>query len=528
MSFENTVGISGGFQPGTLSGGKLGQVARQTGLDLEQFDVSEALEDIPRVAVEVGKQLAKDRLGQIIGQSNADVVVETGATIVAEKIEALKMGGSGGVNIPNQPTTSANSISPSSVSYISNPIDTELSTGLAPVGYGPFYQTPTDPWDPLHVSFYKLQIPASSTTANTVGSYMASVILVEFINAIQGAVGFQVNLSVLTTTSVTSYLNAVLQALQTYYFYDSVLTYCNNAGNRNDGMYYLRETYLTASGINNLMNLKRILQGTPIPTNMLTIVKWLSQSYSNADLGGGSILKVSGVDFINVTMETNISNCLSSLRSVSDTMAQISRAAPKWVGHSIGSSNEVPLYDRQFLTLWSNLPFQSNVGGSGTYRYPSAAAGVDVKFSTHTNNIDGAIPGMISIYNTSNSTWSPAIGNVFTVVNSGVTSSRLSYTGNSAFIAPEATTSNYNLASNRGETYFCATGFNSSSATFSSGIPIGCEEVFGINTGTILQSAYRLVDYLLTLDSIGKLKDSRVYGKGGDSSGGKGKTRYYK
>jgi hypothetical protein len=456
-------------------------------------------------AQSIVKEATLDAVSSVVGQEAAEQLFETAESLYTQNTSAKMSGGSGGIDVNVKPNFEQGGISPTSVYYSSQPLETKLDTGLNSVIYGNNYLTSSLTWSGLSFSAASINFPFTGPLYN----YVTQIVYVELQNSIQGAISFQIPSFFTPDTLITS-INYIWSALQTYLFYDSILTYCNNPQNRNDGMFAFRETYIDADGINNLYNLRRIIQGTPIPPNLVTLTYWMMQTYATAELPGASLVKIMPFDVINNSMSSVIQDAIAGLVGNNDAINVISRAAPGWMNTSLPSSNSVPLFDEQFLTFFANLPYASQLGSDANPIITTPSENnitADVNYNVYSNNIDGAVTGLGAIYNSGSSYWDPSLVEPLTIPISGYwESTRINYSG-SAFVPTEQS---QEWSYQRGETYtwnFTEVG----SLTVLPSVPIGTEQANGFNIQSVRQNSYRLVDWFMTLSSIGTLRDTRVY-----------------
>lgn len=395
----------------------------------------------------------------------------------------------GGSNVPRQP----------SLDYSATPIELNLNTGIVANAYADIYHDATADSSPLHITNVGVTIPGSGELWN----YFEVVLSFQFINAIQGAVSFSVNASLFTAANLRDTFNSLLNALQVYYFYDSILVYTSNPLNRNEGMLALREQ-ISAEDLNNLSNLRKILLGTPIPPNMRTFCAYLYQTFSSSSLPGSGLIKVSPFAWTlsggSLVLPTdNIFNAISALNTYRDTFALISRACPNWILPSIPSSNAIPVHDLQFSTIWANLPYLAQ---SGTVdRYPSATNQLeDVVYNSYTNNLDGAAYSLSSIYNEEISDYMPSLVTVYPTtyeaspVKSTTRLSFVLYDGDAVF---KESIFSRDVACSRGETYTVVTGADATAYR-----SFGTEGLLGVNGLAVTQTSYKTLEWMLNIDSI--------------------------
>lgn len=399
------------------------------------------------------------------------------------------------------------------ISFNPSPVRMDIDTGIKPDTYVSDWNSGAATWSPLHLTCALMQIPDSG---DKVSSFFDKIITFILANSIQGSVPFLADPTgtILTKSNLRTCLNLVMEALQIYYFYNSILTYTESPANRNDGMFYLRSK-ITQTDLNNLLSLKRILQGTPIPPNLNDICFWLNQTFSQSeDTPNSALIKVSPVGVTSDTIipdSSRLSVLITDLSSATNrsTFTLISRACPTWMYSEIPDVCEVPVYDPNFKTMWSNLP--SMTYNMSTYYYRPSVTSNDgvIQYTTCTNNLDGGVFALTGAYNSVDSKWYPSLMTPLptTKTSDGYISNRWSYYS-SSLINPYQASGGPGLAISRGETVTLNS--NITGIAFST-LPHGNQLCEGVSVNTITQSAYQMLEWMLSLNTIGRIKDNRDY-----------------
>lgn len=362
----------------------------------------------------------------------------------------------------------------------------------------------------------KLNLPSGGSNQRA-KQFFDNVLVSVLRNKLQTAVSFNIdaNGTLFTASNIRTYFNNILDALNYYNFVYSVIAYCDQHDARNDGMRWLR-SQLKADDINNAINLKTLLAGLPIPPNMVELSMYLHQTFVGSELPGSSIIKVCPFSLntdgtMNFTAMATALNNLNSdnTRAIANVLA---KAVPSWI---IGIDNflspsEEPIYCDNFKTIFSNIPLQI-YSGSTLYRQPVVSSqSEEVKYVSWTNNLDGVAYSLFSIYDTTsgNNEWSPSLFQPIAYVKSdGTYTNRISWynVGGIWFDAYDGVS----MAIQRNETY----GANK----YVTGItwvntPLGSQRCESVSINSITESCYNALTWLLSMDSIGTLKDNRVYG----------------
>jgi len=401
------------------------------------------------------------------------------------------------------------------LSYDPNPVEVRLTTGIVPNCVADYYHdSVANEFVSLHLVTGKLNFPDSSDSP--LNKYWSNIITLVFTNNVQAAVSFAVDYSALSTGTLVAAMNALLDAVQTFLFFDSILTVTNSGLNRNEGMAKLR-AQLTATDLNNLNNLRTTIKVMPIPPNLLQMAYYLMQTYSSSATPGSSLLKICPVPLKTVGFDwmpdtSYIETAASNLTAYRSTYALLARACPKWLSDKVMSSNEVPLHDPNFTTIWANLPLIYSKGSGSTlkdYKYPActSTSRSAVPYSSFSNELDGAAYSLTSFYNSTISQWEPSLFKPITSTKSGLTSNRWSFIDNGATKDFQSASLYESVATNRAHTYFVL------NDGIYSMVPFGAENIKQVNPDAVLQTAYMTTEWLLSLDTIGTLEDRRVYGK---------------
>lgn len=439
-------------------------------------------------------------------------------------------GNVGGIVDVPPPPPPGNSSDPSSpayrggisrLNYDPSPIRVNLNTGIKANTYSSIYQDKE--WSfksPLHLSLNKFQIPVSATNKNSkIGDYFDNIITIIFNNLLQQAVSFNIDAAgtILTKANLRYYFNTIADALQIYFFYNSVLTYTENSQNRNSGMIYLR-SLISAEDLNNLINVKRLLMGTPIPPNLLNYLFYLNQSYATSDIPGLSIIKICPLTWSATTNGPDSSNISAAVTSFNDTTFKqiaglMARGIPSWLNTTIPDVCDTPICDDNFTTIWANLPHTATASGV-SYNYPqvTSTSGL-VYYNSFTNNLDGAAYSLMTMWNTAstgNEYWTPALITPISTLgysSSSYSSNRLSYYGTSQPFMHAW--EHIQITAARPETY---RGNRYVTSYMFSSLPTDAQTCEQVTANSVTETLYKTIEWLLSFDTIGRIKDKREYG----------------
>lgn len=376
-----------------------------------------------------------------------------------------------------------------------NPMPVSLNTGIEPNTYVTnFLQTIENKCSPLHLTGVNLKVP--TTVGTTLLNYFNSVIAFDFQKRAQAAVTFNINVSSkFTAATILTGMNAILDALQVYYWYASILTYGSSPINQNAGMIYLRSK-ITAADIQNFYLLKNRLEGTPIPPNMLSIVRYLSSNWFSGDTQGSTLIKIAPKA---MTADGIASANLTSALTALDTDANnevfsiIRKCAPGWMT-ALPDVPLFPAYDSNFVTVWGNLPFLT-WNGTITAQYPAAlTTDTAIDYCSWTNSLDGFAFALNSIYNAA----SHQPGFV-TPIAGHLGSNRYSYYSVSGITGLYDANKLDFLVKSRAETYYVS---NTTTLAVSSGHLPGTDKCQGVCITTILENSLAAIKYIMSSEHL--------------------------
>jgi len=329
----------------------------------------------------------------------------------------------------------------------------------------------------------------------------------------QAAVSFNISAyQNLSTNRLYEYLDTLMYALSVYYFYASIITYASNPNNRNQGMLSLRKG-MTANDLDSLYQLKRLLEGMPLPPNLNNLIFYLNQTFLGSSLPGAAIIKFMPFGFVTNTTDTRLQQLVTgqvdasiALLTTSTfrlTESLIARICKDWLALKLLAPSDVPVHDTEFVTIFANAPYVYS-STTSNYKTPTVVNSYDnITYNSFDDKMDGAVYGLTNIYSSLNSRWMPGLIDVetcsstYTVSASAVTSNRFSYaydknTGLTGFYQADIIA--YNNFS-RPETY-TGPGQGSPYQRF------GTEAVLNVNIDSIRETAYKLLEWLISLDSI--------------------------
>lgn len=394
------------------------------------------------------------------------------------------------------------------------PIEVSLNTGIIPNTYGQHYLDADKNHSPFHMTGFRLAMP--TVTSDRFYTFFDNVLSLAYQTISQAAVAFNISAyQNLSTNRLYEYLNSLMYALQVYYFYASILTYSSNPQNRNQGMLNLRKA-MTADDLDDLYQLKRMLEGIPIPPNLNNLVFYLMQTYQESSLPGSAIIKFQPFPFTDAPsyifsqLQTGQVTAAISLLTTSTfrlTESLIARVCKEWLLGTLLAPSDVPLHDSEFTTIWANAPcVYIGDPNNPNPRTPFIATENDtIIYNAFSNDMDGAVYGLTTLWNTSTNGYLPGLVDPYVASSKYVANAitqytnRVSYytdrtTGISGFY-PVGLVQPYQVFS-RCETYKILNSvLDAYQFAFS-------EAALNVSVASVRQTAYKLLEWLLSLDTI--------------------------
>lgn len=409
-------------------------------------------------------------------------------------------GGSNGSSNDNNGGGSGGHSSGYALSKAPNPLKTSLDTGITPNTYTSDYlDAQENACSPLHLSGALIQIPSTGT--NKLFEYFKSVIAFDIQTKAQANVGFNLNIATdFTPTAILTAVNALLNALQVYFFYMSIVSYHSDPSNKNEGMIFLR-TQMTSQFLESLEILGRRLADTPCPPKLYELVRYMSATYISGDNQGAPLIKtvphyLNGPNIVNYSA---ITGALDAMKDDTNNKiySLLRRAVPQWNPKVLYDVTPTPILDLNFITIFSNLPF-SNFGAVIAYYPQVTASTIPIAYNSYTNTLDGVAFALCGARDTVANEWIPGLvkppagnGNVNT------DNSRMSFYqvgGNKAFFDVK----DYPfLCRSRQETYY-----NITEAAVSSCHLFGADRCLNVTADTIRETSMKSLDYLMSAETI--------------------------
>lgn len=480
-----------------------------------------------------GTSAAAQSMGapKTLADAGARMFVDTVSNIIESNTEASGSGGGGGIKV-EAPRAKIGSYNHARLDYSVNPIEVSLSSGIDPNITSSIYENnlkdgatgDVSTHAPLHIVTASVGFPVLKGDLN---DYMTRILGFTFGNAVQRAVSFNFDIKLVSGSSLIRAFNAMATAMQTYLFYDSIITYSSNPLNKNRAMIELRDNF-TAQDLYQLNNLRYLLSGLPIPPNLRTFIYWISQTYSASDLPGSSLIKFAPGSFVStnegdsnargyIPDTSNIEEVILELQTYQTTFAILAKACPKWITGEFPSANSVVLHDANFTSAFCNAPCDMSTT-KGAFAYPNA--NYSTNYASFTNFLDGAAFSLSSFYDGSTSNWTPGLLSPMPFLDQTspfqTKYNKASYSSDDfGFIHSHLWVS----AANQRSDVYAAIVDSVGTPSGKIAVPFGTIPLQNHNVGAVYQTCLKTVDWLFSTNSIGLIPDNKVYGMSSPSRG---------
>lgn len=420
------------------------------------------------------------------------------------------MNNSGGKKTPPQKGGSmvvfkgSKSISENNMTYAlskaPNPKDISLNSGIKPNTYVNDFMTPVEgSCSPMHMSLGILGIPTAGS--NPISTYFANTICFDIQTRAQSNVGFSLDVGTqFTSVQITAAFNAAIQALQTYYFYTSIMSYESDTRNKNAGMKALRDC-IDSQTLNDLTRLGRRLEDTPVPPRVVEWVRYMSGNFLSSDSQGAPIIKIYN-DFLQTSLVTPAlptlpAQALTALDTAANNIVYtlLRRSIPKWRIGTLYDVPSLPTFDKNFLTIFANLSSSSRVSAVNTFTGSVTDLVTNVPYNAYANTLDGLAYAMTNVYIPAQSLWYPGLCRSYSSSGTNLDTKRSYYTVSNVSAFYDVVTYPF-LALSRQETNVIV-----GTTTYTPHL-FGTEKCQGVDGYALVQSAQNALDFMFDVDSI--------------------------
>lgn len=420
----------------------------------------------------------------------------------------IKAGLSGKIpRVFNSPTIRSNGSNSGEMSYgLSNapiPKPVSLNSGIIPNTYTSDYLTAEEgSCSPLHVSACNISIPLAAS--NRIFDYFNKIIAFDIQTRAQSNVGFDLKVDTdFTPDKILVAMNSLINALQVYYYFTSIISYHSDSRNKNEGMIYLRSG-ITPAILDDVYRLGRRLEDTPCPPNLLEWIRFLSANYYSGSNQGSAMIKiVPNVQTVLASTDQFLAaEALSALSTSANNQVYtlLRRAVPQWRINKLYDVDPLPYYNANFLTIFANLPAVTERDGDITFIPTVAYTDTVISFNSFTNMLDGAAMACTSVYYDNNSDWEGGLVRppADTLDNILYNDTRLSFYSVSNVKQFYKTNAYPFLIRSRLESYIA----NDTNTSVLTPHLYGTDKCLNVNSLTLNQTSLNTLDFLMSLDTI--------------------------
>lgn len=388
-----------------------------------------------------------------------------------------------------------------------NPATVSLNSGIKPNAYvSDYLDASEDKCSPLHMTGAYLEFPTFS--GSRLLEYFESIVAFDLQTKAQANVGFNLNISSsFSVSNILSAMNALMYALQIYYYYSSILTYHSDPANKNEGMIKLRNG-MSSDFMEALTLLGRRLADTPTPPRMLELVRYLFSNYYSGPNQGSAMIKI-----VPHTITTSVPSSMigvgyitSALDSLSlgtnnEVYSLLRRAVPQWRPSVLKDVPVTPIYDANFLTIFSNLPFEINPTINTFSTYPQVSTSdTELSYNSFTNNLDGVAFALTSAYIGADTKEYPGLMVPVDASGSNTGNTRASYyidiaSNSKTFVASDKFDF---LVRSRQDSYKV----NEARTALVTPHLYGCDKLRGVTINTITETCLSVIEWIMSLETI--------------------------
>lgn len=362
-----------------------------------------------------------------------DAVLSKGAQVVNDGLKRISGGkppivvGPGGNIYPNSSSSgstidvpvfkgSSNNNFSYALSGAPAPKPVALNSTVKPDTYVSDYMAPvTDYCSPLHLTGMTLQIPTA--VGNPLTNYFINNVCFNIQAKAQQVCTFLLDINStdgFTAANITAAINDGIYALQVYFYYSAILSYDSESKNKNSGMDALR-ALVDPITLSDYYQLGKRLEDTPIPPRIVQWIRYMSSNFKSGNNAGSPLIRTFFHPQAITGTRPTTSYCSLALTNLSrnnnlKVWTLMRKAFPKWRIGKLDDIPVVPLYDKQFLTIFANICNSQRSNGSTAVNSNTVTSfETAVPYNSFTNHLDGLAFAMGHVYNSSATTLVPGI-----------------------------------------------------------------------------------------------------------------------
>lgn len=412
-------------------------------------------------------------------------------------------GGNSGSGKANTGGVSSNNTL-NSLQFKDKPLELKLDTGILNRVWTSPILSGTKEFASMHMTNIEMSLEALLDNGDVM-NYFNKAFYTKLLNFAQAKVNFSVaTLEAFSQDNVRKYFDAVIDGLNCYFYYVSIMGYFENPKNNNYAMIDLRNR-ITPEMMNQLVILRRLLTTFPVPPKLMNFIYYLNGNFKANSLDGCALIKFETSEL----EEAYITTMTDKLKKMEKTASLMSRIFPEWLYEDLPTYPGTGFHDWNFNTIWTNAPYSVEVQGLHQQGpFPFYEDDQSIVYQTFSSDLDGASMAVTTIYDSAQSAFVPGFvkprnSKLITTEQS----SRVSW-GDTGWVNSGGNT---NLAASRMDTYpACAIG---TGTLLDPQVKSQCEPVRSVNINTVQQAHFDFIDFMASFDSIKQSGDSMMNDK---------------
>lgn len=464
-------------------------------------------------ALNIGKDVIRSIAWNKAAQTAGEAVIDYASNKAEDFINRRGGNGGGGGFNSNNPSDFNSNHSPNyaynNLNYKHNPLEIKLDTGIKNRVYSDTTQRPTPNQDVMHMNAIDISFTNFINNPN-VNDYFNKVFYLELVSYAQAKVNFAIaGQTAMSASTIRTYFDAVIDAVNVYLYFMSIINYCDNPENNNFAMLDLRNRF-TPEMFNYFLMLQRQLTTYPIPPKLMNFLYYLNGNFKMTSLDDSAIIKFETARLDLPSLQAVVNN----LQTYYATASLLSRIFPEWLYRDLPTYAGVGFHDPNFTTIWLNAPYTYTATSgttSNTYNGPfiQSETGTTIPYQTVCNNLDGASFALISIATPTNAFSPGMVTPVNSFVSPGTKSSRVSFTYNGWANSPDSTRS----AISRHDTYVVQLIGTTANCDIRTIVGADAGEVQLVGYDTIYQAHYDFLEFMIDFKSMFERSDARPESK---------------
>lgn len=352
--------------------------------------VKATVNDAARTAIQTGKSF----LHGMSWGSGANAVIDFAANRANEFLSGGGNGGSGSNNSEGSYANHSQNASMNNLQLKDNPMELRLDTGILNRVWSDTILAGTEEFSPMHMTSLKISF-ANLLSNSDVDAYFKKAFYLKLVNVAQTKVNFSVaNLAAFSQDSIRLYFDKIIDALNCYFYFVSIINYFDNPQNNNYAMTDLRNR-ITPEMFNQLMILQRQLTTCPVPPKLMNLLYYINGNFKANHLDGSAIIKFETARLT----EGYLIQMTDGIKSIEKTSSLMSQIFPEWMNQDLPTYPGTGFHDYNFNTIFTNAPYAVQIG-ENVYQGPFPFYGDDgsVVYQTFASELDGVSLALTSIF----------------------------------------------------------------------------------------------------------------------------------